>query len=134
MAGHRPGGHAGTDANDVALLEAMAAGACEIGVANHYYLARTLEENPDLKVDLFWASQEGAGTHVNISGAGVVEGLGHLAVGQATDEADDGPGEGGAEEITKHALDATHPGRRDRPAGVNRSVDPAGRGEPVRRG
>ena len=44
------------------------------GDPSTYYLARTLAENPDLNVDLFWASQEGAGTHVNISGAGVVEG------------------------------------------------------------
>ena len=60
--------------NDILLLEAIDAGTCDVGINNHYYLARTLEENPDLDVDLFWASQEGAGTHVNISGAGVVEG------------------------------------------------------------
>ena len=36
--------------------------------------ADTVQENPDLNVDLYWASQEGAGTHVNIPGAGVVEG------------------------------------------------------------
>lgn len=58
--------------NDVLLLEAIDAGACDVGINNHYYLARTLEENPNLSVDLFWASQEGAGTHVNVSGAGVV--------------------------------------------------------------
>ncbi len=60
--------------NDVLLLEAIDAGTCDVGINNHYYLARLLEENPDLDVELFWASQEGAGTHVNISGAGVVEG------------------------------------------------------------
>ncbi len=58
--------------NDILLLEAIDAGACDVGINNHYYLARTQAENPDLAVDLFWASQEGAGTHVNISGAGVV--------------------------------------------------------------
>ncbi len=58
--------------NDILLLEAIDAGACDVGINNHYYLARTLEENPDLAVDLYWASQEGAGAHVNISGAGVV--------------------------------------------------------------
>ena len=58
--------------NDILLLEAIDAGACDVGINNHYYLARTLGENPDLAVDLYWASQEGAGTHVNISGAGVV--------------------------------------------------------------
>ena len=45
-------------ANDVELLEAMAAGACEVGVANHYYLARLLEENPDTPIGLVWAEQD----------------------------------------------------------------------------
>ncbi len=57
--------------NDVELLEAIAAGGCEVGISNHYYLARMLAEDPDFPVSLYWASQEGAGTHVNISGAGV---------------------------------------------------------------
>jgi iron(III) transport system substrate-binding protein len=60
--------------NDILLLESIDAGACDVGINNHYYLARLLDEDPDLDVDLYWASQEGAGTHVNISGAGVVEG------------------------------------------------------------
>jgi iron(III) transport system substrate-binding protein len=58
--------------NDILLLEAIDAGACDVGINNHYYLARELEEKPELNVDLFWASQDGAGTHVNISGAGVI--------------------------------------------------------------
>jgi iron(III) transport system substrate-binding protein len=58
--------------NDILLLEAIDAGTCDVGINNHYYLARELEEKPDLAVELFWASQDGAGTHVNISGAGVV--------------------------------------------------------------
>ncbi|MDQ4046125.1 MAG: Fe(3+) ABC transporter substrate-binding protein, partial [Actinomycetota bacterium] len=45
-----------------------------VGINNHYYLARTLKEKPDFKVGLYWASQKGAGAHVNISGAGVVAG------------------------------------------------------------
>lgn len=60
--------------NDVLLLEAIDAGQCDVGINNHYYLAREQAENPDLNVKLYWASQAGAGTHVNISGAGVVEG------------------------------------------------------------
>ncbi len=60
--------------NDIELLEAIDAGSCDVGITNHYYLARLLEEDPDLDVEPYWASQEGAGTHVNISGAGVVEG------------------------------------------------------------
>lgn len=57
--------------NDVLLIEAVDAGTCDVAVVNHYYLARELEER-DLNVELFWASQDGAGTHVNLSGAGVV--------------------------------------------------------------
>jgi iron(III) transport system substrate-binding protein len=60
-------------ANDVELLEAMAAGACEIGVVNHYYLARMLEEDPDTPIGLVWAEQEGRGVHTNISGGGVTK-------------------------------------------------------------
>jgi iron(III) transport system substrate-binding protein len=60
-------------ANDVLLIDAVDAGTCDVALVNHYYLARELEDRPDLNVKLYWASQEGAGTHVNISGAGVVE-------------------------------------------------------------
>ena len=59
--------------NDILLIEAVDSGACDVALVNHYYLARELEEKPDLNVKLFWASQDGAGTHVNISGAGVVK-------------------------------------------------------------
>lgn len=58
-------------ANDIELLDAMAAGACDVGVANHYYLARKIEENPDFPVKLIWAEQDTRGVHVNISGGGV---------------------------------------------------------------
>ena len=60
--------------NDIELLEAIDAGGCEVGITNHYYLARLLEEDPDFGVAPYWASQDGAGAHVNISGAGVVAG------------------------------------------------------------
>jgi iron(III) transport system substrate-binding protein len=60
--------------NDIELLETIDAGGCEVGITNHYYLARMLAEDPDLGVEPYWASQRGEGTHVNISGAGVVEG------------------------------------------------------------
>jgi iron(III) transport system substrate-binding protein len=59
--------------NDVLLIEAVDAGTCDVAITNHYYLARAKAETPDLDVELFWASQDGAGTHENISGAGVVE-------------------------------------------------------------
>lgn len=58
--------------NDILLLEALDAGTCDVALVNHYYYARELEEKPDMNVELFWAGQDGAGTHVNVSGAGVV--------------------------------------------------------------
>jgi iron(III) transport system substrate-binding protein len=57
--------------NDVLILESIAEGLCDVGVTNHYYLARLLEEDPDLPVGLVWANQDDRGTHVNISGGGV---------------------------------------------------------------
>ncbi len=57
--------------NDVAILENIAAGACDVGITNHYYLARLLEDDPDFPVEVFWADQDGRGVHVNVSGAGV---------------------------------------------------------------
>lgn len=58
--------------NDIELLEAIDAGGCEVGITNHYYVARLLEEDADFGVEVYWASQDGEGTHVNISGAGIV--------------------------------------------------------------
>ena len=69
-------------ANDIDLLNSMAAGACEIGVVNHYYLARLLEEKPDLPIKLIWAEQDGRGVHVNVSGGGVTKYAKHPDLGQ----------------------------------------------------
>lgn len=57
--------------SDTRILEAIAAGQCDVGVANHYYLARLLSKDPGFPVALLWANQQTTGTHVNISGAGV---------------------------------------------------------------
>ncbi|MEM1333722.1 MAG: extracellular solute-binding protein [Actinomycetota bacterium] len=58
-------------ANDVFVLNSVAEGLCDVGITNHYYLARLLEDDPDFPVELVWADQGGQGVHVNISGAGV---------------------------------------------------------------
>jgi iron(III) transport system substrate-binding protein len=58
--------------NDTALLEAIAAGQCDVGIANTYYFGRIVKERPDFNARLFWANQGAGGVHVNISGAGVV--------------------------------------------------------------
>jgi iron(III) transport system substrate-binding protein len=56
---------------DTKILEAIAAGQCDIGIANSYYLARMLKKDPSAPVALFWANQQTTGTHINVSGAGV---------------------------------------------------------------
>jgi iron(III) transport system substrate-binding protein len=58
--------------SDGELLAAMDAGDCDVGLSNHYYLARALDENPDFPVAPAWPDQDGAGAHANVSGAGVV--------------------------------------------------------------
>jgi iron(III) transport system substrate-binding protein len=57
--------------NDEQALEAVAAGQCDVTVVNTYYLGRLLRKKPELHLALFWADQNGDGTHVNVSGAGV---------------------------------------------------------------
>jgi iron(III) transport system substrate-binding protein len=57
--------------SDTKILEAIAAGQCDVGLTNHYYLARLVSKNPDFPVAPFWANQQTRGTHVNISGAGI---------------------------------------------------------------
>src|SRR5262247_3412707 len=56
---------------DTKILEAIAAGQCDVGITNHYYLARILAKDPAFPVAPFWANQATTGTHVNVSGAGV---------------------------------------------------------------
>lgn len=63
-------------ANDTAVIEAVAAGRCAVGIVNSYYLGRALRDDPALPVTVFWANQgsegeNGSGTHVDISGAGI---------------------------------------------------------------
>ena len=57
--------------NDTLLMEAIAAGQCDVGLVNTYYFGRLLRDKPGLPIKLFWADQGGQGVHVNISGAGV---------------------------------------------------------------
>ncbi|HTK89936.1 MAG TPA: extracellular solute-binding protein [Verrucomicrobiae bacterium] len=56
---------------DTKILEAIAAGQCDVGITNTYYLARILAKDPAFPVAPFFANQQGTGTHVNISGAGI---------------------------------------------------------------
>jgi iron(III) transport system substrate-binding protein len=60
--------------SDTDVLDAIADGDCDVGLTNHYYLEREREEDPDFPVEPVWADQAGRGTHVNLSGMGVVKG------------------------------------------------------------
>ncbi|ERS10744.1 iron deficiency-induced protein A [Alcanivorax sp. PN-3] len=60
-------------ANDNAVMEAIIAGQCDVGIVNTYYFGRLQRDNPQLPLKLFWANQDSSGTHVNISGGGVTK-------------------------------------------------------------
>lgn len=65
--------------SDTLLLKAIAAGQCDVGIVNSYYLGRLQAETPGFPVQIFWADQGAGGTHVNISGAGVTKHAGNRA-------------------------------------------------------
>jgi iron(III) transport system substrate-binding protein len=58
-------------------IKAAAAGLCDVAIANTYYLGMMVNGSDEAqreaasKVAVFWPNQDGRGTHVNISGAGV---------------------------------------------------------------
>ena len=60
--------------SDTDVLDAIAEGRCDVGLTNSYYLGRKLAQDPHYPVALEWADQRGRGTHVNLSGIGVVKG------------------------------------------------------------
>ena len=58
-------------------IKAVAAGLCDVAIVNSYYLGGMLRSSDPAQlkaassVGLFWPNQDGRGTHINISGAGV---------------------------------------------------------------
>jgi len=64
---------------DTDQIRAVAAGECDVAISNHYYYARLMASTkPEdqavvAKVSLSFPDQQGQGTHVNISGGGVVK-------------------------------------------------------------
>lgn len=67
------------EGNDTAQIKAVAAGVADLALVNTYYVIRLAKSNkPDekdvaSKVGIFFPNQRDRGTHVNISGAGVVK-------------------------------------------------------------
>ncbi len=65
-------------ANDTAQIKAVAAGECDITIANTYYLARLMRsDDPSDRavaesIGVIMPNQEDRGVHVNVSGAGVL--------------------------------------------------------------
>lgn len=64
--------------NDTSMIEAVAAGECRISIVNTYYLARYAAGEASDKaifdaVGVIFPDQDTTGTHVNVSGAGVVK-------------------------------------------------------------
>ncbi len=64
---------------DTDQIKGVAAGECDVAIANHYYYARLAgsakadERAVAEKVGIVFPDQAGRGTHVNISGAGVLK-------------------------------------------------------------
>ena len=64
--------------NDTAQIKAVAAGECTVGVGNTYYWGRlAASSNPEdnaiaSKVGIIFPNQDDRGTHVNVSGGGVL--------------------------------------------------------------
>lgn len=64
---------------DTDQIKAVASGECGVAIANSYYVARLLRsEKPEdqklmAKVGVVWPNQKTTGTHINISGAGVLK-------------------------------------------------------------
>jgi iron(III) transport system substrate-binding protein len=71
---------------DTDQIKAVAAGECALTLANTYYYARLAKSSkPDereavAKTGVVWPNQDGRGTHVNISGAGVLKSAPHREV------------------------------------------------------
>lgn len=82
-------------ADDTLLVQAIAAGQCDVGIVNTYYFGRLQKDDPAIPVAVFWPNQQDAGVHVNISGAGIVAHSRHKEAARkllewlASDEAQD---------------------------------------------
>lgn len=66
------------EGNDTSKIEAIAAGMADLTLANTYYLARYADDKEIFdNVGVFFPNQNDRGTHVNISGAGMLKSAPH---------------------------------------------------------
>jgi iron(III) transport system substrate-binding protein len=72
---------------DTDQLRAVAVGECSIAISNHYYYVRIMRSEKPAdkalieKVGLIWPNQGDRGTHVNISGGGLLQNAPHRDAG-----------------------------------------------------
>jgi iron(III) transport system substrate-binding protein len=69
--------------DDNAVLAAIAAGQCDVGIVNTYYYGRMHQQNPALPIKLFWPNQADRGVHVNLSGIGLTRHAPHAQAATA---------------------------------------------------
>lgn len=68
------------EGGDTDQIRGVASGECDIAVANHYYYVRLLNSDDEAdreaasRVGIYFPNQDDRGAHVNVGGAGVVEG------------------------------------------------------------
>lgn len=79
--------------NNVATLEAIAAGEIDAGFVNHYYLYGLLEEEPDAPVANHYLAPGDAGSLVNVAGAGILRATDRPAMAQQLVDYLLGPGQ-----------------------------------------
>lgn len=60
-------------AKDAEVMTAITSNRCDVGIVNSYYFGQEMNKKPDAKIALFWANQNATGTHVNVSGAGIIK-------------------------------------------------------------
>ncbi len=61
------------NAKDSHIMNGILSGQCDVGLVNTYYYGRLIAKKPNSPLKLFWANQDSTGTHVNVSGAGVMK-------------------------------------------------------------
>lgn len=69
--------------DDIAVLDAINAGQCDVGIVNTYYYGRLHKQKPNLAVKLFWPNQGDRGVHVNLSGIGLTRHAPHPEAAKA---------------------------------------------------
>lgn len=64
---------------DTDQIKAVAAGECGVAISNSYYVARLMRSEKEAdrkvmeKIGIVWPNQNSTGTHINVSGAGVLK-------------------------------------------------------------